>query len=246
MRCINHGAKVADLQRPHMNQLWFWDPIRASGLHDLLYTGYSTVNHALLQALSERWHSETSSFHMPTGEMTITLDDVACLLHVPVEGRMLSHRKKVSQVDGVELMVRNLGVTQEYAVKNCKTEYGGYISYKALKELYEDHLSVATRLALAETQEQLQELARRRDACVRCFLLYLLGCTLFSDLSNKHIDLVYLHTMETFAGMRDYSWGGMALAYLYHTLSEASSLAGKRIGGSTTLLMVIILIYYVF
>jgi len=38
------------------------------------------------------------------------------------------------------------GVPQTVAVKNCKDEYGTYISYKTLKMLYEDHLSVATIL----------------------------------------------------------------------------------------------------
>jgi len=44
--------------------------------------------------------------------MTITLDDVACLLYIPIEGIMLSHPKKVSQALGVQLMVTHLGVTQ--------------------------------------------------------------------------------------------------------------------------------------
>ena len=38
----------------------------------------------LLYAFAERWHKETSSFHLPIGNMSITLDDVASLLHLPV------------------------------------------------------------------------------------------------------------------------------------------------------------------
>ncbi|MCI81017.1 putative IMP dehydrogenase/GMP reductase, partial [Trifolium medium] len=34
---------------------------------------------------------ETSSFHMPTGEITVTLDDMSCLLHLPLTGRLLDH-----------------------------------------------------------------------------------------------------------------------------------------------------------
>ena len=70
--------------------------MKASGLHDLVYTGYANVPHALLMTLCERWHTETSSFHLPVGEMAITLDDVVCLLHIPIDGIMLSDRKKVS------------------------------------------------------------------------------------------------------------------------------------------------------
>ena len=52
--------------------------------------------------------------------MTITLVDVACQLHTPIEGVILSHPKNVSQANGVELMVTHLGVTQAVAVKKCK------------------------------------------------------------------------------------------------------------------------------
>jgi len=54
--------------------------------------------------------------------------------------------QKVSQAYGVQLMVTHLGVTQTVAVKNCKDEYGAYVSYKTLKTYYEDHLYAATRL----------------------------------------------------------------------------------------------------
>ncbi|GAU44356.1 hypothetical protein TSUD_296830 [Trifolium subterraneum] len=57
-----------------------------SGLKWLERTSLSKVDPQLLSAFTERWHPETSSFHMPFGEMTITLDDVACLLHIPVRG----------------------------------------------------------------------------------------------------------------------------------------------------------------
>jgi len=56
--------------------------------------------------------------------MTITLDEIACLLHLPIKGIMLSHPKKASQAYEVEIILAHLGVTQTVAVKNCKDEYG--------------------------------------------------------------------------------------------------------------------------
>jgi len=41
--------------------------VEASGLHGLIYTGYSSVSHVMIHALCERWHTETSSFHLPEG-----------------------------------------------------------------------------------------------------------------------------------------------------------------------------------
>lgn len=51
---INHGAKILSLGRPNGNHDWFWDPLRQSGLPDLVYLGYATVPHALLMTLCER------------------------------------------------------------------------------------------------------------------------------------------------------------------------------------------------
>ena len=40
----------------------------------------------LLSAFVERWHPETSSFHFPWGEITITLHDVFHILEIPIDG----------------------------------------------------------------------------------------------------------------------------------------------------------------
>jgi hypothetical protein len=176
---------------------------------------------------------------MPMGEMTVTLDDVARLMHVPVEGRMLGHRKKMLRSDGEALLVRHLGASQREAEKICNREYGGYISYPKLREFYSTHLGRANILADTEDPEELEELGRVRTYCVKCYLLYLVGCLLFGDRSNKRIELIYLTTMEDgYAGMRTYSWGGMALACLYHELAEACLPGDRQLGGSVTLLTV--------
>jgi hypothetical protein len=80
-RNVNSGRKVRELSKPGDTLRWFWDPVEASGLHDFIYIGYSSVTHAMIRALCERWNTEISSFHLPVGEMTITLDDVSNLLH---------------------------------------------------------------------------------------------------------------------------------------------------------------------
>jgi len=61
-KCINSGRKVRELSLPEEGLNWFWDPMEASGLHDLIYTGYSTVTYAMVRALCERWHTETVVF----------------------------------------------------------------------------------------------------------------------------------------------------------------------------------------
>jgi len=173
---------------------------------------------------------------MVLGEMTVTLDDVVFLMHLQIEGRMLSHGKKMLRDDGVALLVRHLGVSHAVAHKICAKEYGGYISYPKLRELYTRYLNRANRLADPGDPEELE---RVRTFCVKCYLLYLVGCLLFGDRSNKRIELVYLTTIEDgYARMRNYSWGGMTLTYLYGKLAEACLHGDRALRGSVTLLTV--------
>ncbi|XP_057418667.1 protein MAIN-LIKE 1-like [Lotus japonicus] len=61
--------------------------VERSGLYPLARCSYAETDLELISALVERWHEETSSFHMPFREMNVTLDDVSALLHIPFEGR---------------------------------------------------------------------------------------------------------------------------------------------------------------
>jgi len=96
----------------------------------------------------------------------------------------------MSRADGADLILRHLGVTQAEAVKNCNEEYGAYISYKAMREYFEGYLDKSIRLSDPKTPQDPQELARVRTACVKSYLLYLVGCLLFGNKSNKRIELI--------------------------------------------------------
>ncbi|CAN0847134.1 Serine/threonine-protein phosphatase 7 long form homolog [Linum grandiflorum] len=47
------------------------------------------LDYGLLEAFMERWQPDTNSFHLPFGEMTITLHDVRYILQVPIRGKCL-------------------------------------------------------------------------------------------------------------------------------------------------------------
>ena len=211
--------------------------MEASGLHDLIYIGYSSVTHAMVRALWERWHTETSSFHLSVREMTITLDNVYNLLDIPIQCRMLDHDDGMDRGRGIDLMTRLLGMLDVAARVEVRVESAGHISYPTLKRVYEDHLTEATWLESPQTREEMQERGRRRQWCVRSFLTYLVGCALFTNKTNRHIDLIYLDYMTDLQAIGKWSWGGMSLAYLYDYLDDSVRLNNRTMVGCTTLLM---------
>jgi len=74
---------------------------------------------------------------------------------------------------------------------------------------------------------------------VRSFLLYLVGSVLFTNKTNRHIDLLYLDCMADLQAIGKWLWGGMTLAYLYDYLDDSVILNNRMMSGCTTLLMVI-------
>jgi hypothetical protein len=46
--------------------------------------GVPSYNSVALTTLVDRWHVETHSFHLPCGEMTITLEDMAMIIGLPI------------------------------------------------------------------------------------------------------------------------------------------------------------------
>ena len=57
--------------------------------HTFSELGFIKMDWALITALVERWRQETHTFHLPHGEMTITLKDVEVMLGSPVDGKVL-------------------------------------------------------------------------------------------------------------------------------------------------------------
>ena len=60
--------------------------IAEAGLEGLFKVPNMELDHALITALVERWRSETHMFHLPHGEMGITLQDIEVMLGVPIDG----------------------------------------------------------------------------------------------------------------------------------------------------------------
>jgi len=103
--------------------------------------------------MAERWHQETNSFHLSVGKMTITLDDVACVLGIPVAGRLIQEDDLDPDHD-VELMVTHLLFPVEDAVEQVSNNSGAFVTYTALKERYEHVLNRSNHLLGEDLQRR--------------------------------------------------------------------------------------------
>jgi len=112
--------------------------------------------------------------------MTITLDDVACLLGIPVTGRLIQE-DDLDQDHGVDVMVTHLLFPVDKAVQHVSDNSGACVTYTTLKERYEHLLNRCNHLMGEDlSEEEDEELSRIRHVCVNAFLLLLLGYTLFA------------------------------------------------------------------
>jgi len=181
---------------PVMAAKWWQDRLHGTSLGRLQDTSYNLIGHGLICAFVERLHEETSSFHLLFGEMTVTLDDVACLLHLPINGMLMFHGS-ISQNEEVELMETYLGSSTGDALKEVEKTKGVHCRFSYLERIFKERLK--EQMDLETEYGVTQEVQRLRDHVVRIYLLYLAGITIFTD-KRPHL----CQRMET---LRTYNLG---------------------------------------
>ena len=196
-------------------------------------TSYSLIDHGLICAFVERWHEETSSFQLPFGKMTITLDDVACLLHLPIDGMILSHGS-ISRDEAVEWMVAYLGSDLGDALKEVEKTKGAHCRFGYLERIFKERLKEQRGLVIEYGVTE--EVRRLRDQCVLIYLLYLVGIMIFTDKSKWVVDVVYLRYFRDVDLVAGYSWGVAALSHLYRELNNVARRNCSQVAGYLTLL----------
>jgi len=100
--------------------------VAGTRLSPLIACSVDTGDRGFLSSFVEQWHRETSSFHLPVGEVTITLNDVSSLLHLPVVGDL--HAFQPLHVDdAVQMLVDLLMISTEDARAEIMQCHGPYI-----------------------------------------------------------------------------------------------------------------------
>ena len=185
-----------------------------SGFYGLARVRFIRLDWHLITALVERWHPETHTFHFPHGEATITLQDVAVQLGLPVDGLPVTGS---TRVDWRQLCLELLGVVPP-----------------------DDRLH-GSRLSLVWLTEHFQDLAFDADeAAIQCYarayILQLMGGCLFMDKSGNNMHLLFLPLLADFEMAGQYSWGSAGLAWLYREMCRASHRDVTDIAGPLLLL----------
>ena len=217
MKIVSHIKKVKKLGRPHPSVLPFVVAFGLSLMCDILYE-YTDLG--LVLGFMERWHPETNNFHLPIGEMTITLDDVWSLLHLPITRQFWS-TENLEYEDSVEILMTLLGVDRTMACDELNQSRGAHVRLSWLRELYDSCCD-----------NELWEF----DACA--YLLHLVGCTIFANKSATYVRTHYLELFRDLPTCRRYAWRVAALVYLYEQLGDATFANTKQLAGYLPLLQV--------
>ena len=182
--------------------------IEATGLTGLFKVPDMEVHHALITALVERWRLETHTFHLPHGEIGITLQDIEVMLGIPVDGLPVIGR---TDLKWNEVCRELLGHEPPPVIPNSNksTLTGARIKYKWLDAQF------IAPLAADADDEFMQQNAHYH-------LLVRIGALLFMDKSADRVSLLTLPLFNLINNARQYSWSSAALAWLYRQLCSVS------------------------
>lgn len=210
LRCHEHTSKLGEWKlTPKQIEL-----VEKAGFGYLRKIPAISLDNPLISALVERWRRETNTFHLTVGEMTVTLQDVALLLGLRIDGK---------PVIGITYTTCST-VCERYLGKAPDSTYasGGMVKLSWLKEFFSD----------CPEDAPMDDVECR----TRAYLLYLVGSTIFSTTTGNKVPVMYLPLFENFEEAGKFAWGAAALAFLYRALGNASVKSQSTICGCLTLL----------
>ena len=204
----------------------------SSGIAELSKAAFSTVDPVLATCMIERWQPETNSFHLPFGEMTITLDDVKQILKLPVTGKAIVATKSFGTIAARDLLVQGLRISE------CEAEEmlqgSSVVPLAWLHERFSGTKNhVDTKANTGGTSD------KGVEAALVAYHLFVLGCTGLTDKSGTCVSVQYLQYLWNLEDIPNHNWGSALLAYLYRQLSIGSIYNTKQTGGCHTLLQVL-------
>uniref|UniRef100_A0A8I6YSC5 Aminotransferase-like plant mobile domain-containing protein n=1 Tax=Hordeum vulgare subsp. vulgare TaxID=112509 RepID=A0A8I6YSC5_HORVV len=162
------------------------------------------LNTTALTALTDRWRPETHPFHLPLGEMTITLEDIGMITRLPIEGRALTGKVRS---DGWRQRVATLvGVEPEpWTNEARKDPRPSGVLFSWIQRYFRKCPRDASPLVV--------------ERFVRAYLWNLLTQVVFPDGTGDTASWMFLDPLRDWDVK--WSWGSAALAFLYRQLDGA-------------------------
>jgi hypothetical protein len=192
--------------------------LKMANLFQVAKIGYIPLDGICLTALQERWRKETHTFHMAHGEMTITLEDVSCLLGLRVDGMAMCVNNK--DVNWGQKITDLLGRTPETG------DYRHDSAVLLKRKWFTQNFS---NLEVGAPELTVQQYCR-------AYILALCGDILFTEPSGDSISVIPLVFLEDMERLDEWAWGSAVLGYLYRELCKSTAPNRKNMGGCIMLL----------
>ena len=186
------------------------DIVKKVGLKGLHGTPSREIDHNLITAVIEQWQLETHTFHLPHGETTITLQDMEVLLGIPIYGEPIVARTDLGWATECENI---FGIVIDGVVLQ-----GQRIQIKWLLQKVDEALP-----------DGVAEVVVHQFA--RCYILALLGDTIFRDKSSNRVHTMWLQILRDLRNPPQYSWGITCLTWLYRELCRACQRGRPKLFG---------------
>ncbi|MQM22376.1 hypothetical protein Taro_055427 [Colocasia esculenta] len=214
VRAIYQG--LSDFQRTRLEEIGFGPFLRLDEL---------TPDVALIQALKERWDPECQAFLLPWGHMIPTLEDVARITGLRVDGQAVTgvtytgYQEMVERFLGLEVtrerssLVPRTRLQASLGVADARHQTGeGQAEYMA-------QLTADARAALAEEE------GAAADRDLRCFLILVIGKLILGTRGDP-VSCRCLPLLEDLTQVGSYAWGEALLAHLFDSLGTSSRETG--------------------
>ncbi|MQL96702.1 hypothetical protein Taro_029378 [Colocasia esculenta] len=214
VRAIYQG--LPDFQRTWLEEIGFGPFLRLDEL---------TPDVALIQALKERWDPECQAFLLPWGHMIPTLEDVARITGLRVDGQAVTgvtytgYQEMAERLLGLEVtrerssLVPRTRLQASLGVVDARHQTGeGQAEYMA-------RLTADARAALAEEE------GAAADRDLRRFLILVIGKLILGTRGDP-VGCRCLPLLEDLTQVGSYAWGAALLAHLFDILGTSSRETG--------------------
>ncbi|KAH1075577.1 hypothetical protein J1N35_027905 [Gossypium stocksii] len=189
--------------------------LELAGFGSAALTRTFDLRYDLISALVERWRPETHTFHLPCGECTVTLEDVALQFGLPIYGDAVTGVSAIAEP--AVLCYSLLGASPGDAESSFSE-----LKFTWLKANFQ-HLSDNA------TEEELL-------CAARAYIMHIIGGVLMPNSNNNRVHLQYLPLLVDLRSVRSYSWGSAVLSMLYRELCRTTDPDAVDIGGCLILL----------